>query len=360
MNSFTLKVESLLFATVTSVLLISCFLHCMDENKWEKIGGPFFGVNLVKIPKGFSGIIYVTTEDGIIQYQEKEKKFQYLMKEKGKIRALDIDPTNPKRMLAASYNPKGPQSTLYQTFDGGQTWSKIDYFPNRELSPFQRLLLKEEPGIYDIAFDPNNSKRIFLGTVLGLFESRDNGKAWFRTNAKIDYDVYYIVLDQNRPDIIFVVTSKGILFSEDSGNKWRKILLDHSGKFCQISPYDSSIYIETLDGYLYVSLDNGKTWGKKTLPDADAIRMNCLIVNPIKPSTLIIGGLNTKIMISKDRGDNWLSFNDGMEIGKVISVLYIDPNNPRRLIVGTDGRRGGIRIGKEETFEGYLYSRWLN
>ncbi|MDP9383711.1 MAG: hypothetical protein M3P50_00475, partial [Actinomycetota bacterium] len=97
---------------------------------------------------------------------------------------LAIDPANPQRMLAATWDHlrepdrrryTGTGSGVYQSTDGGDTWKRVAYPP-----------FASSPGLgrIGLAFAPSDPKTVFAvlsgesGAGLGMHRSVDGGQTW--------------------------------------------------------------------------------------------------------------------------------------------------------------------------------------
>jgi photosystem II stability/assembly factor-like uncharacterized protein len=197
---------------------------------------------------------------------------------------------------------------LYKTTDGGNTWNKI-------------LYIDEKTGCADIVMDPKNSKVLYAsmwqfrrkpwefasgGEGSGLYKSIDGGQSWDR-------------IDQS--------------FSED-GLLGRIILA--------ISPSDPNhIYAiaESKNTGLYESLDGGASWTRNSATGNATLRpfyFSVLKVDPTDAKRIYRPTIS--LSISDDGGQSFkeASFEGGW-VHSDFHALWINPNNPQQIYVGTDG-----------------------
>ncbi|MCY4160205.1 MAG: T9SS type A sorting domain-containing protein [Bacteroidetes bacterium] len=76
-------------------------------------------------------------------------------------------------MFSVSCHPK-----LFRTEDMGQTWEDLSGFVNRFGHNCESSNGFPNTHVYDIEVFPDNPRVMWVGTALGIFESRDNGETW--------------------------------------------------------------------------------------------------------------------------------------------------------------------------------------
>ncbi|MBI3353595.1 MAG: hypothetical protein HY034_01715 [Nitrospirae bacterium] len=103
-------------------------------------------------------------------------------------------------------------NALYKSTDGGETWRQIkDGIPDN--------------GLFTLAFDPANSKRLYLSTDIGIFISNNAGKKWghlINERREMYYfpKVYSLIVDPVDTKKIYAGTEDGLLISDDGGRNW--------------------------------------------------------------------------------------------------------------------------------------------
>ena len=185
---------------------------------------------------------------------------------------LVMDPTNPKKMIAAmwefgrkpwTFASGGPGSGMHITYDGGETWKKLNNKDNG--MPIGEL------GRIGISFAP--SKPNILYSLIeakenGLYKSVDGGENWKLVSKKnignrpfYYADIFVDSGNENRLWNLWTYVSK----SEDGGKTFETILdygkgvhPDHHA-FWQ-HPTDPNFMIEGNDGGINISRDNGVNW----------------------------------------------------------------------------------------------------
>jgi len=187
-----------------------------------------------------------------------------------------IDPNNPDIMYAAMWQRRrhfftlingGPESAMYKSVDGGNTWTKIrSGIPPGDL------------GRIGIAVSPVDTNVVYAtieatGTASGIFRSNDRGATWERTSPSIAQAMYYaqIVADPKNVDRIYI---PNVVFqvSDDAGRTQRPLgeRLKHVDNHAiWVDPKDTDYMIVGCDGGVYESFDRGQNWNfKANLPVA--------------------------------------------------------------------------------------------
>jgi photosystem II stability/assembly factor-like uncharacterized protein len=179
---------------------------------------------------------------------------------------LALDPTNPRILYASiwqvlrtpySLESGGPDSGLYKSVDGGDTWTKLHD---------KKGMPKGTLGIVGVA--PANPDRVYAIVEAeegGVFRSDDGGETWTRANSDRSMRQrawYYtrIYVDPRNPDVVYV---PNVAFhkSEDGGRTFKTIRTPHADNHdLWIDPNDPKRMIEGNDGGANVSFDGGETW----------------------------------------------------------------------------------------------------
>lgn len=183
---------------------------------------------------------------------------------------LVIDPTNPNKLIAAmweygrkpwTFNSGGKGSGIHITYDGGNTWKKIDSKAGLPEGDLGRCGLAIAPS------SPNVVYALVEAKENNLFKSLDGGETWFKTGDKNigDRPFYYfdIFVDPKNENRVYSLFSR-VSRSEDGGKTFDIILPynhvhpDHHAFW--VHPEDPNYLIEGNDGGLNISRDRGKTW----------------------------------------------------------------------------------------------------
>ncbi|MFM1879333.1 MAG: hypothetical protein RLZZ241_2199 [Bacteroidota bacterium] len=181
---------------------------------------------------------------------------------------LIMDPNNPRILYAATWqmtrngyrmDSGGPDSRMFKSTDGGDTWTDIS--ENQGLPGFPW-------GITGIAVSPVNSKRLWAIIEAengGIFRSEDGGSSWSLVNkdrALRQRAWYYsrIYADTQQEDRVYVMNvSYGV--SSDGGKTFELRNAPHGDHHdLWIDPKNNQRMIIADDGGAQISNDGGNNW----------------------------------------------------------------------------------------------------
>ena len=250
----------------------------------------------------------ITWGNGVYRSGDGGKTWTHVgLEDTRQIGALIIDPKNPDHVLVAALGHAfGPNAErgVFRTLDGGKTWKKV-------------LYRDENTGAVDITYDPTDPKIVYAalwqvrrqpwgfssgGPGSGLFRSADGGETWTELKGhglpagvlgRIDVSVS--AADHRRVYAMIEAKEGGLFRSDDGGESWTRI--NDDGRIRQRAWYFSKTYAD-----------------------------------PRSPDTVYV--LNTGMLRSTDGGKtfNLVSATHGDH-----HALWIDPNDPKRLINANDG-----------------------
>jgi photosystem II stability/assembly factor-like uncharacterized protein len=233
---------------------------------------------------------------------------------------LIVDPQNADIVFVAALgHPFGPNSErgIFRTRDGGKTWEKV-------------LYKDDNTGGIDIAFDPHNSNILFAslwearrtpwsltsgGPGSGLYRSNDGGSTWKRLEEhglpKGPYGRIGVAVAANSDRVYALIEAHegGLYRSDDDGETWD--LVNGSRSYQQrawyymhvtADPQDAeTVYIENVD--FYRSSDAGRTFNKVKVPHGDNHGM---WIDPRNPRRMIVSN-DGGVTVSLDGGKTWTS-----------------------------------------------------
>jgi photosystem II stability/assembly factor-like uncharacterized protein len=332
--------------------------------KWRLIG-PFRGGRALAVtgvssePHTYyfgavSGGVWKTTNDGV-SWQPLFDKQQV-----SSIGAIAVAPSDPNVIYAGTGEAciRGDISYgdgVYKSTDAGKTWTNVG--------------LKDTRHIGRIAVHPTNPEIVFVAALghaygnnseRGLFRSTDGGKSWQKVLYKDERTgAIDVVFAPSNPHILFAslweanrspwgMTSggagSGLYKSTDDGATWKRLeenglpkgILGRIGVTVS-GPDANRVYaqIEAEQGGLYVSNDGGEHW---SLVNGDhrftqrAWYFTHIFADPKNIDTVY--ELNTATYKSIDGGH---TFKPIRAPHGDCHGLWIDPENPNRMIEGNDG-----------------------
>ncbi len=212
------------------------------------------------------------------------------------INEVHMDPQNPEIMYASSYQRRrhtwvlidgGPESTVYKSIDGGNTWNRAD-----------RGLPGGDKGKIGLAISPHNSEVLYAvveaaGNQSGFYRSSNRGATWRRMGSYVSSSPQYyneIVACPHKFDRIYSLDTY-LQVSEDGGANFSaageadKHVDNHA---LVIDPQDPDHLIVGCDGGVYETWDRCQTYDfKSNLPLTQFYKV---AVSNDKPFYFVYGG----------------------------------------------------------------------
>ncbi len=181
---------------------------------------------------------------------------------------LSMDPNNPRILYAAIWQVlrtpwslvgAGPESGLWRSTDGGDTWTDLSDRPG---------MLEGIKGKIGVAASPAKSGRVWAIVEHedgALLLSDDGGDTWERVNdspivRQRPFYHHHIFAHPTKPDTMWTLPIQAYR-SDDGGRSFTMMTTPHSDNHdLWIDPRDPQRMIEGNDGGACVSFDGGETW----------------------------------------------------------------------------------------------------
>jgi photosystem II stability/assembly factor-like uncharacterized protein len=312
-----------------------------------------------------SGGVWKTTNAGITWKPVFDRQVSY------SIGTVTLDPSNPDVVwVGTGENVSGRHvgwgDGVYRSRDGGTSW--------------QRMGLEHSEHIGKILVDPRDGDVVLVaaegplwsaGGHRGVYRTTDGGETWSHV-LQIDEHTggTDLEFDPTNPDVVYAAAyqrrrhiwahlgggpGSGIYKSTDAGNTWRKIERGlpkgDMGKIgLAVTPADPERVYATIEAGenergFYRSDDKGESW----------TRMNPYLsggtgphyyqeieASPVDPD--LVYQMDVFIQVTRDGGAHFDYLGTGREKHSDNHMLWIDPDNGKHLIAGTDA-------GLYETFD---------
>ncbi|MFN9993151.1 MAG: glycosyl hydrolase [Phycisphaerales bacterium] len=261
--------------------------------------------------------------DGVYVSRNGGKSFENTgLKDSGNIGMIAVHPDDSDVVFVAAMGPlwrTGGDRGLYKTIDGGKTWERA-------------LHVGEDTGISEVRFDPRDPSVMYAtayqrrrhvwtlvngGPESGVFKSTDGGANWRRIDSGLpggDKGRPGIVISPANPEVLYCIVNAtdggGIYRSRDRGETWefRSSYMTTSPQyynelFCDPEDVDR---VYSMDTYLHMSEDGGATW--RSIESGDKhVDNHALWIDPNDPKHLIVGS-DGGIYETFDRGAGWRHF----------------------------------------------------
>ncbi len=220
------------------------------------------------------------------------------------IARVRIHPTNPDLVYVAAqghaWGPN-PERGVFRSSDGGKTWRKV-------------LFVDDATGAADLAMDPNNPRVLYAafwqvvrrpwelvsgGPGSSLWKTTDGGDNWTKLGDGLPDEMLGrigVAASGARPGRVWAIVEAkakgGLYVSEDYGEKWKLVNGDH--KLRERAWYYSWLYPDPKDAealyvmsvFLHKSIDGGKTFHPVFDPHGDNHDM---WIDPDDPRRFILG-----------------------------------------------------------------------
>ena len=292
--------------------------------------------------------------DGVYKSTDGGRSWKYLgLPQSERFARLVIHPSNPAIIFAAAMGRAfgaGGERGVYRSTDGGATWRRT-------------LHVDDTTGASDVAIDPQDPNIVYAGMYdyqrqpwsfrsggpgSGLYKSTDGGSTWKRlTDPALNNGLpgakllgrIGISVHRKNPRVVYVLIEAqegGVLWrSDDRGEQWRVVnserrINNRPFYYTQVraDPVDPD-RVYTLAGSFNVSTDGGRTFGPsggRMFGDHHA-----LWIDPEDPKRLL-SGTDGGFFISNDYGRNW-DFVNNMPMAQAYHV-GVDMSEPYNILGG--------------------------
>jgi hypothetical protein len=191
---------------------------------------------------------------------------------------VKVDPTNSNRVFATSFfdGRINPKSGISISNNAGATWTTVD-FSKLDTLNCTVALRKTQPTGWQISINPSVPSTVFVGTGCGLALSTNSGGNWtFIDPSPGDAaEQIYAVVAHGR-STVDVIGDNGFFRSTDNGAHWSAAVAapgpvagnSGPGNGIAVSPAESYVLLaENLQANIFESDDGGVTWPTSlTLP----------------------------------------------------------------------------------------------
>lgn len=260
------------------------------------------------------------------------------------IARIVIHPTDPDTLYVAAMGhlySTNDERGVFKTTDGGQTWQKV-------------LYINDRVGVIDLLRDPRDPAVLYAATYekerrpwqmvnggpdSGIYKTTDAGRTWKRLGGglptgrigRIGLDIYL-----KSPDILYAVIEN---------DNPRVVPLTAPGGGRGAAPAGAPpLGTATIGGEVYRTDDGGQTWKKMSADDYNVspkgpYYFSQIFVDPANDQNIFV--TQDGFRHSLDGGRTWNAPRVFPRMFGDVRTLWIDPQNPDRMIQGSDG---GIAI----------------
>lgn len=308
-------------------------------NNWKNISDGHFGgsIGAVAVSELDPNVIYVGGGEKTVRGNVSSGYGMYRSLDGGKnwdhigladsrhIPRIRIHPRDPNLVYVAAlghlYGPNKERG-VYRSKDGGKTWENI-------------LFVNDAAGAVDLCMDPGNPRILFAsfwrvkrtpyslesgGEGSSLWKSVDGGDTWkeISTNKGLPKGTLGIIgvsvspLDSNLVWAIVEAAEGGVFRSNDGGDTWTRVNQERSLR--QRAWYYTRIYADTADKEtVYVmnvrfwkSTNGGKSFSSIRTPHGDH---HDLWIDPEEPQRMVVGD-DGGAQVTFDGGAHWSTYHN--------------------------------------------------
>jgi photosystem II stability/assembly factor-like uncharacterized protein len=307
-------------------------------SNWKNISDKYFGgsIGAVAVAPSDENIVYVGEGEntmrgnvsegigGVWRSEDAGRTWKNIgLKDGRHIIRLVIHPRNPDIVWAAVMGHLfGPNETrgVYKTMDGGKSWKRA-------------LYVNEQTGASDLVMEEGNPEILYAGMWRalrtpysmesggegsGLFKSTDGGNTWQNISSRKGlpkgvWGIVGVAVAPSNPNKIYALIENaagGMYASSDGGETWTLTSSDNNIR--QRAWYYTKVYVDTKnENIVYApnvnfmrSRDGGKTFQSINTPHGDH---HDLWIDPQDPNRMIVAD-DGGAQVSFDGGQNWSTY----------------------------------------------------
>ncbi|MEP7267054.1 MAG: T9SS type A sorting domain-containing protein [Saprospiraceae bacterium] len=346
-----------------------------NEQQWQFAGPTNIGGRITDIEASplDPDLIYIgAASGGVFKSKNRGKSWTSIFDANPVLAIGDmaLDPSNPQIIYVGTGESNGGGGSvaydgngIYKSIDGGNTWT----YSGLEFSgSISKIIVN--PSRPEIVYASAMGKLFSKNNQRGVFKSIDGGNSWEQVYFKSDsVGVIDMAMDPKHPDTIYVATWErsrnetgidyggphgGVYRSFDGGKIWVKLTNglpegDDIGRIgLAIAPSETNkifaFYVDESGDYLglYKSINTGESFIKmagKINVASFGWWFGKISIDPKNSS--ILYGMGLYAAKSIDGGNQFFPITDNYneEVHVDQHALYIDPDNPQRLLLGNDG-----------------------
>ena len=299
---------------------------------------PVASIGAIAVAPSNSEIIYVgsgeadmrssiSTGNGMYKSGDGGKTWAHIgLADSRQIGRILVDPKDPNKLYVAAlghaYGPN-PERGVFRSNDAGKNW--------------QRILFKDEnTGAIDLAFEPGNPQTVYAslwrtrrppwsiyppsnGSGSGLYRSRDGGDHWEQISGNgLPSEglgrIGIAIAPSNPQRIYLIVDAKdgGLYRSDDAAQNWKRLSNDrriwqrgwYFGELTVDPKNPDIVYVPNTTAYK--STDGGVTFNAwKGAPGGDDYHE--LWIDPDQPQRMIMG-CDQGAIVTRNSGETWSSW----------------------------------------------------
>ncbi|HEY7473959.1 MAG TPA: hypothetical protein VH679_03040 [Vicinamibacterales bacterium] len=313
-------------------------------------GQPKLAIGDVAVAPSNANIVWVGTGDAFTSRSSYAGDGLYKSTDAGKtwtnmglrdshhIARIAIHPTNPNIVYVAAMGhlySENPERGVFKTTNGGTTWERVLYV-NEKIGVVDLVMNPKNPDVlYAAAYDKQRLpwQMVNGGPESGIYRTTDGGKAWSRLRnglpegriGRIGLDIFH-----GNPEILYAVVENQNPRTAAPG--------------APPPPPGRGGAPPTYGGQVYRTDNGGERWTRMSADDYNVSPKGPYYFSQIR----VDPGNDQHVLVTQDGyrrsldgGRTWTAPGIFPRMFGDYRTLWIDPQNPDRMIAGSDG---GIAI----------------
>ena len=277
----------------------------------------------------------------------------------GRTTTIDVVHDDPKIIYIGTAS-----GGIWRSKSGGVSWEPI--FNDQITASIGSIAIQQSNPDVIWAGTGEGNPRNSLNGGFGIYKSLDGGDSWKSMGLKYTRHIHRIIIHPNNPNVLYVAAigspwgehkERGVYKTTNGGETWVKILsgnLNTGAADLVMDPNNPNKLVAALwehkrepwffksggsNSGLFVTIDGGKNWIKKTdkdgLPKGDLGRIGlAFATNKSEILYALIESKKNGLYKSIDGGKKWKLINSKPGIGNrpfYYSDLFVDPKNENRV-----------------------------
>ncbi|MGA8532794.1 MAG: hypothetical protein WB615_01655 [Candidatus Tumulicola sp.] len=264
------------------------------------------------------------TGDGVYKTMDAGKTWSYAgLRDTHMTAKIVVDPRDPNVAYAASmghvFKPNAERG-IFKTTNGGKSWRKV-LFVDNDTGGIDLSMVPREPNVLYAAMWQAQRvpwKLTSGGPGSGLYKTTDGGTHWVKISRNPGFPrgtlgKIGVAVAASNPRVVYAIVQArdgGVFRSNDAGATWKRVNAEM--KLRQRAFYYIAIFVDPtnpqvayapqVDG-VYQTKDGGKTFAEVDTPHGDN---HIVWINPRDPKILLVGN-DGGGAVSVDGGEHWSS-----------------------------------------------------
>ena len=283
---------------------------------WSKIPGS--SSEAKRLGLASDGVLYVTHSSGVSKYTNGAWSNITPFNTKDIFNAISVNPTNPNNLLV-SLGENGKSSEIYQSLDGGTTWTKKKKSMNTTV-PWWSSYMRSNPWIAAIEFDPQVTGKVWFTDWYGIWRTENinaNPVTWTNYQQGHEEVVTFTLVSPPKGSLLLSGVADVDGFYHDKGlNAYPSKTFGGSGPsfqdtyhiaYCETDPLKmvrvgGNRWNNTYTGA--TSINGGRTWKPfASFPEKRMLKR--IAISATGPNLFIVTTGGGQPVVTADGGKSW-------------------------------------------------------